>query len=62
MYLTYDHRMPSAPKPPATPPRDSLSVELGGWFKAHATGAGVIAIPVVVLVVAGVSLAVRLLA
>jgi hypothetical protein len=36
--------------------RDSLSVELGGWFKAHATGAGVIAIPVVVLVLAAVAL------
>ena len=36
-------------KPPEQaekPARDSLSVELGGWFKAHATGAGVIAIPV----------------
>jgi hypothetical protein len=37
--------------------RDSLSVELGGWFKAHATGAGVIAIPIVVLVLAGLALA-----
>ena len=24
-----------------------LSVEIGGWFKAHASGAGVIAIPIV---------------
>lgn len=25
--------------------KDSLSVEIGGWFKAKATGAGVVAIP-----------------
>jgi hypothetical protein len=31
---------------------DSLSVELGGWFKAYATGKGVMAIPIVVAVVA----------
>jgi hypothetical protein len=31
-------------------------VEIGGWFKAHATGRGVIAIPVVVGVVAAAEL------
>ena len=35
---------------------DSLSVELGGWFKAHATGKGVMAIPIVVAVVAATAL------
>jgi len=35
---------------------DSLSVELGGWFRAHATGKGVVAIPIVVVVVAAVEL------
>ena len=55
MYLTYDFGMSIAPKPAEKPPRDSLSVELGGWFKAHATGAGVIAIPVVVLVLAALA-------
>jgi hypothetical protein len=30
---------------------DSLSVKLGNWFEAHATGRGVIAVPIVVLVV-----------
>jgi hypothetical protein len=39
------------------PAKDSLTVELGGWFKAHATGAGVIAIPIVVLVLAGLAFA-----
>jgi hypothetical protein len=42
---------------PNETPRDSLSVELGGWFKAHATGAGVIAIPIVVLVLAALAFA-----
>jgi hypothetical protein len=37
--------------------RDSLSVELGSWFKAHATGRGVIAIPAIVFVIAAVELA-----
>jgi hypothetical protein len=32
--------------------KDSLSVELGSWFKAHATGRGVLVIPVVVAVLA----------
>ncbi len=42
--------------PPPTPPKSSLSVELGGWFKAHATGLGVIAIPFIVLALAAVAL------
>lgn len=61
MYLTYNTGMSRSLKPAEKPPRDSLSVELGGWFKAHATGAGVIAIPIVVLVVALMALAQRLL-
>lgn len=32
--------------------RDSLSVEVGQWFKAHATGRGVLAIPAIVAVLA----------
>lgn len=38
--------------PPKTAPlmRDTLSLKLGNWFEAHATGAGVIAIPVVLLI------------
>ena len=40
--------------PPVAP--DSLSIQLGNWFKAHATGRGVIAIPVVIVVVAAVGI------
>lgn len=49
--------MTRRPKPPAPDTKDSLSVEVGGWFKAHATGAGVIAIPIILLLLAGVALA-----
>jgi hypothetical protein len=41
--------MTAAPKPPPPAPKDSLSVEVGGWFRAHATGGGVLAIPLVLL-------------
>ncbi len=34
---------------------DSLNVEVGRWFRANATGRGVIAIPVVVVVLAVVA-------
>lgn len=46
--------MPS-PSPSSSPKSpDSLSVKLGGWFEAHATGRGVFAIPaIVVLLVLG---------
>lgn len=40
-------------------PRNSLSVEIGSWFKAHATGLGVIVIPVIVLVLGGLAVLVR---
>jgi hypothetical protein len=30
---------------------DSLTVKLGNWFEAQATGRGVIAVPIVVLMV-----------
>ena len=32
--------------------RDSLHVEVGGWFRAHATGLGVLAIPVILMLLA----------
>ena len=34
------------------PPNDSLTVKLGSWFEAYATGRGVIAVPIIVLIVA----------
>lgn len=40
---------------------DSLSVKLGNWFEAHATGRGVMAVPIVVMMVVGAVVAVRLL-
>lgn len=49
--------MVTRPNPPSPPARDSISVELGDWFKAHATGAGVIAIPFVVIAILAAALA-----
>src|ERR1700712_2864200 len=34
VYVKYDPCMSNEAKPVEKPPRDSLSVELGGWFKA----------------------------
>ena len=46
-------------KPPPTQPqsRDSLSVEIGRWFKADATGGGVVVIGVILVILALVGLA-----
>lgn len=57
MYLTYDRAMPTPKKPSESSSKDSLSVELGGWFKAHATGTGVIAIPLILLLLAALAIA-----
>lgn len=46
----------STPEPSPTE-RNTLSVEFGSWFKARATGAGVIAIPLIVLVLGCVAMA-----
>lgn len=40
---------------------NTLSVRLGGWFEAHATGAGVFAVPLIVVLVLAAALAQRLL-
>lgn len=48
MYHTYNLTMPTTRKP-NEPAKDSLSVELGGWFKASATGRGVFVIGVILL-------------
>jgi hypothetical protein len=58
VYFFYTFTMP--PKPPLQPQLDSLSVKVGSWFEAHATGRGVVAIPIVVLVIA-IAAAVRFL-
>lgn len=56
MYVTYVLYM-SSPEPLRPADRNTLSVEFGNWFKARATGAGVFAIPVIVLVIGCVALA-----
>lgn len=43
-------------RPPVPPSKDSLSVELGGWFKANATGFGVVVIGVILVVLGGLGL------
>lgn len=48
MYFTYTCNM-SRLVP--DPPKDSLSVEIGNWFRASATGLGILAVPIVVLMV-----------
>lgn len=43
------------PRPAA---HDSVSLKVGGWLEAHATGRGVIAVPIiVVLLLAGAAVA-----
>ena len=49
--------MSTRPKPPGPPAKDSLSVELGGWFKANATGGGVIVIGVILVALGALGLA-----
>jgi len=56
VYFIYDPMMSSRPEPSKKASPDTLSVELGNWFKAHATGAGVIAIPIIVLVLGALAL------
>lgn len=58
MYISYGAPMslPTSPPTPRPPAKDSLSVKIGGWFEAHATGAGIrevriIALPVVLLLI-----------
>jgi hypothetical protein len=36
--------------------RNTLSMKLGGWFEAHATGWGVIAVPIVIGLIGGLAL------
>jgi hypothetical protein len=49
--------MSSQEKSTPPPERDSLSVEVGSWFKAHATGRGVLVIPLLIVLLAAVELA-----
>ena len=49
--------MSASDQSPRPADRDSLSVELGSWFRANATGRGVLAIPVLVALLVGAALA-----
>jgi len=42
---------------PASNPRNTLSVRIGQWFEAKGTGWGVVAIPVLTLVLAVIAAA-----
>jgi hypothetical protein len=50
--MFYTEPMPS---PAKSPTRATLTLKLGGWLEAHATGWGVAAIPIVILSVLGAS-------
>ena len=52
MYKIYCQRMVTRSKPPLQAAKDSLSVEVGGWFKANATGAGVFVIGAILVILA----------
>lgn len=54
--------MSTPSKPKSSSAKSSLSVRLGGWFQADATGAAWIAIPFVVVAVLATVLARYLLA
>lgn len=44
-------------KPTGPQPKDTLSVEVGNWFKANATGGGVLVIGVILVLLALIGLA-----
>ena len=56
MYNKYSCVMPAPKIPPPPPAQDSLSVELGAWFKAKATGKGVFVVGGILVLLAGVGL------
>ena len=47
--MFYTVRMPA--RGPRELPKTSLSIKLGGWLEANATGWGVVAVPIVVALV-----------
>lgn len=57
MYFTYKNGMSLPPKPSPSRAKDFLSVEVGGWFKATATGGGVLVVPLVMVLLIGAALA-----
>lgn len=61
MYFTYNDIMPTPPKPSPPRAKDFLSVEVGTWFKATATGGGVFVVPLVILLLIVAALAQHIL-
>ncbi|WP_340644167.1 hypothetical protein [Phenylobacterium sp.] len=53
--------MPLPPKPSPSRAKDFLSIEVGNWFKATATGGGVLVAPLVILLLIGAAVAQHLL-
>ncbi len=53
LYVLYSPLM-SHPRPSRS--RNTLSFRLGAWFEAHATGWGVWAVPLILLLLAGLEL------
>lgn len=49
--MFYTYSMPRTPARPADPPA-TLSLKIGQWFEANATGWGVLCVPLVILLLA----------
>ena len=61
MYIMYITRMTSPRKPTPSRAKDFLSIEVGNWFKATATGGGVLVAPLVILLLVVAALAQHIL-
>jgi len=54
MYFFYNIFMPST-RPHRPRERDTLSLKIGAWFEAQATGWGILAAPVVLILVGAIA-------
>lgn len=57
--MFYTWGMPRIPPKPAEPPA-TLSLKIGQWFEANATGWGVLCVPIVVLLLLAAAVASQL--
>lgn len=53
--------MPAPHRPPSGRAKSFLSVEVGNWFKATATGAGVFVVPLILLLLVGAAALARVM-